>query len=116
MKNKYESIHLIIGFGVLFLVPIAQKVDSDFFEISKYLAIGYWGIVGFYFLFTQAKDYIAEEGAKKLIFNLWLYSSLLIGGAGLYITIRYGLDDAPFAIYLVIYGAVIGYIFRAKLK
>ena len=116
MKNKINNIHLIIGFGLLFLVPIAQRIDYDFGEISKYLAVGYWGIVTFGFFIILIKDLLAEHGVKRCLFNLWLFLSLLSGVVGLYVIIMVGLDDAPWAIAFVIYGSLVGYIYRSKLK
>jgi hypothetical protein len=116
MKNKIHSIHFIVGFGLLFLVPIAQRIDYHFGEISKFLAIGYWGLVALGFFIILIKDSLAEYGLKRCLFNLWLFLSLLSGGVGLYTIIMEGLDDAPWAIWFVIYGSLVGYIYRSKLK
>ncbi len=116
MKNKINNIHLIIGFGLLFLVPVAQRIDYDLGEISKFLAVGYWGIVALGFFIILIKDSFAECGIKRCLFNLWLFLSLLSGAVGLYAIIMVGLDDAPWAIGFVLYGSLVGYIYRNKLK
>ena len=116
MKNKIHNIHLILGFGLLFLVPIAKRIDYDFGEISKFLAIGYWGLITLGFFIILMKDSLSEYGLKRCLFNLWLFLSLLSGGVGLYVIIMDGLDDAPWAILFVIYGSLVGYIYRSKLK
>ena len=116
MKKKIKDIHLIIGFGLLFLVPIAQRIDDDFGEISKYLAIGYWGIVALEFFIILTKNSLAEFGFKKCLFNLWLLLSILLGCVGLYAIIMNGLDDAPWAVWLVMYGTLVCYVNRSNLK
>ena len=116
MKKNIKHIHFIIGFGLLFLVPITQRFDNDICLILKYLAIGYWGIVSFVFFIALVRDSIKEYGFKKCIFNLWLFLSIFAGIVGLCGIIMYGLDDAPWAGMLVIYAALIGYFNRSKLK
>ncbi len=116
MKNKIINIHLIIGFGLLLLVPIAQRIHHDFGDISKALAVGYWGLVALVFFVFLIKDSLVEYGLKECFFNLWLYLSVLSGVVGLYGIIMAGLDDVPWAMWLVVYGGLVGFIFRRKLK
>lgn len=116
MKKNIEGIHLIIGFGLIFLVPIAQRIDNNLWNISKFLTVGYWGIVTLGFLIIMIKKLLKEYGFKKCLFNLWLLLSMLAGVVGLYGIVMNGLDDAPWAGWLVIYAALIGYINRSKLK
>jgi len=112
---KLETIHLIIGFGLLFLMPIAAKIDDNFYELSKYAVVGYWGIVALIFLISLIIDLIKEYGLRRCIYKSWVYVSVLSGVFGLYGIIAYGLDDMPWAILLVIYAAAIGYMNRSEL-
>jgi hypothetical protein len=115
MNKKIENIHLIIGFSLLFLVPITARIDEELCQVVKYLALGYWGLISILF-FIKLLDYcIKTSGLRNFLFNLWLFLSIIVGIAGVSGIIFYGLDDVPWAILLVIYALIIGYIHRNKL-
>jgi len=92
MKKSINDIHLIIGFVLIFLVPIAQRIDDDFLAISKILAIGYWGLVTLIFFFNIIKESLRDYGAKKCLFSVWLFVSILFGAVGLYSIVMHGQD------------------------
>lgn len=106
---------LMLGFGVLFLEPIAASVSPNLAQVATFLIIIYWGSIGlcaFMFLF---KKFSADYGINNLLYNLWLFLSLMCVAVGVLAIIDDGAEKAQWAVWMILYGTTVGYLKRKEL-
>ena len=88
----------------------SQKVDDCWF-----LVVGYWVMLGFLFLAILVKNFFSEFGIGHLIYNLWLFASLMCVAIGILAIIDDGAEKARWALWLILYGGTVGYFNRKEL-
>lgn len=107
--------YLVIGFGLLFVIPAVESVNSNLGPIVTFLVIGYWCWMGLGFLIFLLKNLFAEYELSTLLYNLWLFLSLMCVAVGILALVADGPDKANWAIWMIFYGTTVGYINRKEL-
>lgn len=107
--------YLMVGFGLLFLVPAAETVGDNLGKISTFLVIGYWGWMGLCFLLFLLKNLFLEYRIGRLLYNLWLFTSLMCVAVGILAIVDDGIGKSRWAICLIAYGGAVGYLNRKEL-
>lgn len=115
MDKNYIIFYLAIGFGLLFLIPAAESVGDGLGQLATFLVIGYWGLMGFCFLLFILKNMFAEYGFGNMLYNLWFFLSIMCVAVGALAIVDDGIDKAPWAVLLILYGGTIGYLKRNEL-
>lgn len=106
---------LVLGFGLLFLEPIAASVSDNFTRLATFLILVYWGGLGLCALIFLLKNIFAEYGVNNLLYNLWLFLSLMCVAVGILAIVDNGAEKTQWAVWMVFYGSTVGYIKRKEL-
>lgn len=115
MDRRIPALYLIIGLGLFFLLPAAESVDHSLGRIATFLVIGYWAMLGLLFLSLVLKNFFAAFGIRSLLYNLWLFLSLMCVAVGILAIVDEGVDQARWAVWLILYGGTVGYFNRKEL-
>jgi len=115
MDKNNLLFYLVVGFGLLFLIPVAESVGENLGRIATILVIGYWGTMGLSFFLFILKNLFAEYKVNTLLYNLWLFLSLISVAIGILAIVDDGINGARWAIFLIIYGGTVGYLKRKEL-
>lgn len=113
MDKNILFFYLVVGFGLLFLAPAAESIGLG--PIATFLVIGYWGGMGLCFLLFILKNIFAEYEVGTLLYNLWLFLSLMSVAVGILAIVDDGADKARWGIWLILYGGAVGYLNRREL-
>ncbi len=116
MKTKIETLHLIIGFGLILCVPIAEMIGNDVSKLIKITALVYWVLVAITLLTIGIINIIKEKKIKLFIFKSWLFLSMLAGLFGVYTIIMYGVINNLWTFLLFIYSGIIWSLFKKEIK
>lgn len=115
MDKSNMIFFLVVGFGLLFMVPVAESVGENLGRIASFLVIGYWGTIGLSFFIFLLKNLFADYKVNTLLYNLWLFLSLMCVAIGILAIVDEGVDKARWAIFLILYGGTVGYLNRKEL-
>ncbi len=115
MDKNNLLFYLAVGFGLLFLLPAADSVGENIGQIATILVIGYWGGMGLCFLLFLLKNLFAEFRFSMMLYNLWLFVSLMCVAVGILAIVDDGIDKARWAVGLILYGTTVGYFNRKEL-
>lgn len=115
MDKKIPGLYLIIGIGLLFLIPVAESVTENLGLIATFLVIGYWIMLGVLFFTILVKNFFSEFSIRNLLYNIWLFASLMCVAIGILAIVDDGADKAHWALLLILYGGTVGYFNRSEL-
>lgn len=115
MDKRIPALYLILGLGLLFLIPVAESVTQNLGKIATFLVVGYWIMLGFFFLTILVKNFFSQFGIRNLIYNLWLFVSLMCVAVGILAIVDDGADKARWAVWLILYGGTVAYFNREEL-
>ena len=115
MERGALLFYLAIGFGLLFLLPLADTLDKNLQIVAAVLVAGYWGLLGLFFLILLFKSFFAEYVLGALLYNIWLFVSLMCVAVGVLALLDSGVENAAWAIWLVLYGTLVGILKRNEL-
>ena len=115
MDKNNLLFYLVVGFGILFLIPVADSVGENLGRIATILVIGYWGTMGLSFFLFILKNLFAEYKVNTLLYNLWLFLSLISVAIGILAIVDDGINEARWAVCLIVYGGTVGYLKRKEL-
>ena len=107
--------YVLVGIGLLFLMPVAESVDQSLGRIASFLVIGYWGGMGLCFFLVLLKELIAEYEVGFMLYHLWLFISLMCVAVGILAIVDNGIHQARWAVLLIFYGSIVGYYNRKEL-
>jgi hypothetical protein len=114
--NKHiPTLYLILGLGLLFLIPTAESVSQNLGIIATVLVVGYWAMLGFLFIILLLKKFFAEFDLRSMLYNLWLFLSLMCVAVGTLAILDDGTDKAQWAVWLIFYGGTVGFLKRKEL-
>jgi hypothetical protein len=115
MDKNNLIFYLVVGFGIFFLVPVAESVGENLGRIATILVIGYWGTMALSFFLFLLKNLFADYQVNTLLYNLWLFLSLISVAIGILAIVDDGIHGARWAICLIVYGGTVGYLKRKEL-
>jgi len=115
MESKSLMMYLAVGLGLFFLLPTVEAVEPELAQVATFLVLGYWGLMGIYFLIFAMTSIFAEFGFSTMLYNLWLFCSLMCVAVGVLAIIADGVYQARWGVLLIIYGGTIGYLNRKEL-
>ena len=115
MDRNSLVFYIVVGIGLLFLIPVVESVDQSLVPIASFLVIGYWGGMGFCFFLYLLKKLCAEYQVGFMLYNLWLFLSLMCVAVGILAIIDDGVDQARWGVLLIFYGSIVGYYNRKEL-
>lgn len=115
MEKRNHIFYLAVGFGLLFLLPVAESVDKSLGQVATFLVIGYWAMLGFAFLLFVLKNLFAGYGINTLLYNIWLCVSLMSVAVGVLAIVDNGIEQARWAVVLILYGSTVGFLNRKEL-
>jgi hypothetical protein len=115
MDKPIPALYLVLGFGLLFLIPVAESITENLGQIATFLVVGYWLMLAFFFLTILIKNFFSQFSIRNLLYNLWLFASLMCVAVGILAIIDDGADKARWAVWLILYGGTVGYFNRAEL-
>ncbi len=114
--SRYDHLYfMVIGVALLFLIPFAESVDKNLGMVATVLVAGYWGGLALYFLAFALKRMFAGFGITTMLFNIWLFLSLMCVAIGVLAIIDNGLEPNRWAVALIIYGFTVGFLNRKDL-
>lgn len=106
---------IVLGFGLLFLEPVAASVNENLGQAATFLILMYWGGLGLGALIFLLKNLFTGYGINNMLYNLWLFLSLMCVAVGILAIIDDGPEKAQWAVWMVLYGTSVGYIKRNEL-
>ncbi len=115
MDRNSPVFYVVIGIGLLFLMPAVESVDRSLGRIASFLVIGYWGGMGLCFFLFLLRKLIAEYKVGFMLYNLWLFLSLMCVAVGILAIVDDGMDQARWAVVLIFYGSIVGFYNRKEL-
>lgn len=115
MDKNIPLFYLTIGLGLLFLPQLAESVDPNLGMVANFLVIGYWSMAVIYALIVLFKNIFSTEGFFLLLYNLWLFLSLMCVAIGALAIVDDGIDQARWAVWLIFYGLTVGFFKRNEL-
>lgn len=114
MDPKNFVMFLIIGFGLLFLLPSAQALEPGLSIIAHLLVVGYWGTLGCFFAVFVFNNLFSHFSFSHMVYNIWFFCSFICIAVGLLALI----DDWPhkrgWAVWVIIYGGIVCYCKREE--
>lgn len=115
MDKRVPVLYVLLGLGLLFLIPAAESVGRTLGHIATFLVIGYWAMLALCFVIPLVKNFFAEFGLRSLLFNLWLFLSLMCVAVGVLAIVDDGMAQARWAAWLIVYGLTVAYFNRKEL-
>lgn len=115
MGKCIPALYLIIGFGLLFLLPAAESVSTNLGHVATFLIFGYWGLLAVYGLIIIVKNFFKVFGFGHLLYQLWLFVSLMCVAVGVLAILDEGAANVPWAVLMILYGSSVGYLNRSEL-
>lgn len=115
MDSKSLIMYLAVGLGLIFLLPAADSIGPGLAMLVKFLVVGYWAFMGICFVIYVSSNLFADFAFGTMMYNLWLFCSLMCVAIGVLAIVDVGLDQANWALWLIIYGGSVGYLKRKEL-
>lgn len=115
MKNNSHLYYLSVGIGLIALLPVAESAGLGVERLAVFLVAGYWVLLGVYFSIVFAQRLFTEFEAGLMIYNIWLFLSLMAVAVGVLAILDVGVEGARWGVGLVVYGSVVGYLNRHRL-
>ena len=115
MDKQIPALYLILGLGLLFLIPTAESVSQNLGIIATILVVGYWTMLGLLFMIFLFKRFFSEFDFRSMLYNIWLFLSLMCVAVGILAIVDDGADKARWAVWLIFYGSTVGFLNRKEL-
>ncbi len=115
MDKQIPALYLILGLALLFLIPTAESVSENLGIIATILVVGYWIMLGILFMILLLKSFFSQFDLRSMLYNLWLFLSLMCVAVGILAIIDDGAEKARWAVWLIFYGGTVGYLNRKEL-
>lgn len=115
MDQNNLIFYLAIGFGLIFMLPVAESAGENLNYVATFLVLGYWGTMGLGFFLFLLKKFVEQYRVSSLLYNLWLFISLMCVAVGVLAIVDDGIDQAKWAVGLILYGGTVGYFNRSEL-
>jgi hypothetical protein len=115
MKKNDWILFLAMGIALLFLEPVTALIDSNLGQAAQCLVMLYWSGLGICWLFFACRNLFADCSPTGLLYNLWLFSSLMSIAVGILAVIDEGPEKTEWALWLILYGTTVVYLKRKEL-